>query len=208
MAVHPDEYKVNKRLKRFPKIEELLDYDKESNTYEVIWNDRNIQAITNIVITVVKKHFMNPNLYDEYVSHALTKVVDVLISGEFDYENYGTTSGLKNFLYTCSRNALTDYSYHFVNSNKEVFYEVQPESTDYDKPPATLTDCDIDVFLANYFKRFHLVPQTFDKSEFVYLVKAMGYDCNLKATKPLPQNDDALERCLSQFSKWYFKNKL
>jgi hypothetical protein len=39
-------------------------------------------------------------------------------------------------------------------------------------------------------------------------VKAMGYDCNLKATKPSPQNDDALERCLSQFSKCYFKNKL
>ena len=72
MADHPDEYKVNKRLKRFPKIEELLDYDKESNTYEVIWNDRNIQAITNIVITVVKKHFMNTNFYDEYVRHALT----------------------------------------------------------------------------------------------------------------------------------------
>lgn len=208
MAVHEDEWRVNKKLKRFPKIDELLDYDEESNTYEVIWNDRNIQAITNIVKTVVNKHFMNPEMYDEYISHALTKVVDVLISGEFDYKNYGTTSGLKNFLYTCARNSLTDYTYHFKNSKKEVFYDSIPESIERDSFLPSLTEHDIDKYLKFYFKKFYLVPQTFDKSEFVFLVKALGYEVDAPFSKPKDENIYALEKCLSLFSKYYFNRML
>ena len=208
MAVDENEYKVNKRLKRFPKIHELLDYDEETKTYTVIWNERNLDAIKNIVKTVTNKHFMNPNMYEEYISHALVKVVDVLISGEFDYENYGTTVGLKNFLYTCARNSLTDYSYHYVNPNKEVFYEAQPESIEYDKPPATLTSRDIDNFLNFYHKRFSLVKTNFTKEEFTFMVRSMGYDCNADIQIPRNGLEYELEKCLSQFSKWYFKNKI
>ena len=208
MAVDENEYKVNKKLKRFPKINELLDYDEETKTYTVIWNERNLQAITNIVKTVTNKHFMNPNFYEEYISHALVKVVDVLISGEFDYENYGTTVGLKNFLYTCARNSLTDYSYHYVNPNKEVFYEAQPESIEYDKPPTILTTKDIDRFLKYYHDRFYLVSTSFTREELAFMLKSMGYECEASHCIPREGLEYELEKCLSQFSKWYFKNNI
>jgi hypothetical protein len=208
MSVNENEYLTNKKLKRFPKINELLNYDEETGTYEVIWNDYNIQAITNIVKTVVNKHYKNPSMTDEYISHALTKVVDVLMSGEFDYKNYGTTAGLKNFLYTCARNSLTDYTYHFVNPNKEVFYDTTPESTDTNIYHPVLSQGDVLAYIEYFKNRFPLVNIDFNPSEFVFLVKALGFEVNAPIKKPLPEHEYVLEKCLSIFPRWYFKNKL
>ena len=204
MAVDENEYKTNKRLKRFPKIQELLDYDEETNTYEVIWTQRNIDAITNIVKIVVQKHFakINTSLYDELVSHALTRVVDVLISNEFDYKNYGTTVGLKNFLYTVARNSLTDYTYHYSNPKKECFYDAIPDSVYRENNLPIFSENDVDKYLDYFYKRFPTVPKV-EKSELVFLIKAMGFDINAKATIPTQGNEYNLEKALSLFPKYY-----
>ena len=208
MSVDENEYKVNKKLRRFPKINELLDYNEDTETYSVIWNDYNIKAISNIVKTVVNKHYKNSNMQDEYESHALARVIDVLMSGEFDYKNYGTTSGLKNFLYTCARNSLTDYTYHYVNPKKEVFYDTMPESTDTDIYHPVLSTSDIEDYLTYYKNKFSLVDFTFNSSEFAFLVKALGFEANAPISVPKKENEYHLEKCLSLFPKWYFKNKL
>ena len=207
MACDENEYKVNKKLKRFPKIDELLVYDDNTDTYEVIWTQRNIDAITNIVKIVVNKHFSNSGMQDEYISHALTKVVDVLISNEFDYKNYGTTTGLKNFLYTVARNSLTDYTYHYANPNKECFYDAIPESTDVSKVDIEFTEADIDKYLKYYKRKFPLLNIDFDKAELVFLIKAMGFPVKARYATPKPGHEYALEKCLALFPKYYFKNK-
>lgn len=113
------------KLKRFPTYEELFPEGKlDLNSY-------NLESLTNLVSVVVNKYFSVYNDNEEFISIGLCKVIEVLQEGLFDRQAYPGKHALKNFLYTTTRNAISNHVYHQYNPNKEVLSDTLPETSIY-----------------------------------------------------------------------------
>ena len=112
---------MSSKLKRFPTHEELYDNGV------LLLNSYNLESLTNLVEVVVNKYFGAYNNREEFVSIGLSKIIEILKLDLFDPISYPQPQAFKNFLFTSVRNVLSNHTYHYYNSRKEMLSEVIPD---------------------------------------------------------------------------------
>lgn len=100
--------------KRFPTYEELYPNGV------LLLNEYNLEALNNLVSVVIIKYFKGYSELEEYQSVGLLKAIELLKSNSFDPSKYSSKQALKNYLFTGIRNSISNYLYHYSNSDKEV----------------------------------------------------------------------------------------